>query len=80
MTFKLFEHFIHITLHIEILNTIETQQQLGLTVSEEALFNTSLHRVSAKTYPLLFNSFLMRSNSLPVCPATELFSSARRNR
>jgi hypothetical protein len=36
MTCTLFEHLCHIALHIEILNTIETQQQKALTVSEEA--------------------------------------------
>jgi len=37
MTYTLFEHFSHISLYIEISNTMENQQQQGLTLSEETL-------------------------------------------
>jgi len=39
MTCRLFEHFSQIFLHTYIINTIETQQQQGLMLSEEALFS-----------------------------------------
>jgi hypothetical protein len=37
-----FEHFCHISLHIKIIDAIETQKQQGLTVFEEALYNIAL--------------------------------------
>lgn len=37
MTSRLFKHVCHTALHIKIVNTIETQQLQGLTVSEAAL-------------------------------------------